>query len=280
MHTVAKLLLLICLGLGSFTQKVLAASEMMNESEDVNAAWNTRLKPFYFKEQPLLEDNAVVALTAPDRAEDASHVPISIKTGLKPTEARFIRQIYLIIDNNPNPLAAKFTLAPKSGIAYLDLFIRVDSYSPVHAIAETSDGQLYMTSHFVKASGGCSAPLGSDKAQALKEMGTMRFKVGKTEQADVAQANLFIKHPNFSGLQRDQLTQLILPPHYIRAIEVKLDDELILSAETDISLSENPVLGFYFKPANAALLTATVTDTKGNIFTQQQKLTGATAGSS
>lgn len=267
---------LVAIGLLAYSL-LTVAQEALTQSNDYDADWNTRLKAFYFHDQTLLTDEQVVSISAPDRAEDPSHVPITIRTGLTPNDKRFIRQLYVIIDHNPNPLAAKFTLTPKNGIANLDLFIRVDNYSPVRVVAATSDNQWYMASHYVKASGGCSAPLGSDKEQALKDMGSMRFKLTKPEQSDLTQVNLFIKHPNFTGLQRDQLTQLILPPHYIREVEVKLDDELILSAETDISISENPVLGFYVQPAKATVLTATVTDTKGNTFTQQQQLSESTS---
>mgnify|MGYP002150436774 CR=1 FL=1 len=49
--------------------------------------------------------------------------------------------------------------------AEIETRVRVDAYSHVRAIAEASDGQLYAVTRFVKASGGCSAPAGSD-AQA------------------------------------------------------------------------------------------------------------------
>ena len=245
------------------------------EPPDLNQTWNSRLKNFYFQERPIQENTSVVSLTAPDRAEDPARVPVSITTRPKDLDISKLKSLYLIIDNNPSPLAGKFNLSPNSHIAQLDLFIRVNEYSPVRVIAETSDGQLYMQSHFVKASGGCSAPAATDMQKAAKELGQMRFKINnltKKSTNDWAQASLAIKHPNLTGLQRDQLTQLFVPAHYIKAIEVKLGDDIILSAETDISISENPVLSFDFKPHTQQQLTATITDTEGKVFVHQQMI--------
>ena len=41
--------------------------------------------------------------------------------------------------------------------------VRVNSYTNVHAVAELSDGKLYVVKTYVKASGGCSAPAVKDR---------------------------------------------------------------------------------------------------------------------
>ena len=53
--------------------------------------------------------------------------------------------------------------------------MRIAEYTNVRAIAETSDGQLYMASRFVKASGGCSAPALKDHEQAMARLGQMKI---------------------------------------------------------------------------------------------------------
>ena len=40
--------------------------------------------------------------------------------------------------------------------------VRVDQYTNVHAVAETADGKLFVSTVFVKAAGGCSAPTGNN----------------------------------------------------------------------------------------------------------------------
>ena len=66
--------------------------------------------------------------------------------------------ITLVIDQNPAPMAAKFELGPDANVTEISTRVRVNSYTDVHAVAELSDGQLYMVKTYVKASGGCSAP--------------------------------------------------------------------------------------------------------------------------
>ena len=270
--------------LGIMTLCYVTLSFAASDTEDPNQAWTSRLKSFYFQERTLQEDPNIVRLIAPSRAEDPARVPVSIVTSNKMPNAPTLKTLYLIIDKNPSPLAGKFNLTPNSHIAQLDLFIRVNEYSPVRVIAETTEGQLYMQSQLVKASGGCSAPAATDMDKAAKEMGQMRFKLkslagnNSDSPADWTQASLAIKHPNLTGLQRDQISQLFVPAHYIKTIEIKLDNKPILSAETDISISENPVLNFDFRTNKKQNLTATITDTKGDVFTHQQTIGGATDG--
>src|SRR3954470_17813405 len=72
----------------------------------------------------------------------------------------------LVIDENPAPLAATFTFGEDRRSFDLSTRMRVNSYSFVRAIAETSDGKLHMVKAYVKAAGGCSAPAGKDMTEA------------------------------------------------------------------------------------------------------------------
>ena len=65
----------------------------------------------------------------------------------------------LVVDANPAPVAAVFNMSPENGVATISTRLRINAYSHVRAIAETSDGELFMATRFVKASGGCSAPV-------------------------------------------------------------------------------------------------------------------------
>ena len=49
--------------------------------------------------------------------------------------------------------------------------VRVNNYTDVHAVAELSDGKLYMTKTYVKASGGCSAPATKSRRRSQKPTG-------------------------------------------------------------------------------------------------------------
>ena len=54
--------------------------------------------------------------------------------------------------------------------------MRVNQYTYVRAVAVLNNGETHMVANFVKAQGGCSAPLGSDFKAALAQMGTIKFR--------------------------------------------------------------------------------------------------------
>src|SRR5690606_2919187 len=109
----------------------------------------------------------------------------------------YIRTITLLIDKNPDPLGGVFHFTPQSGRADLGLRVRVNEYSAIRAIAETNDGTLHMAQRFVKASGGCSAPVGTDLDTARARLGQMRFRTLEAGGADEPQlVQLMISHPN------------------------------------------------------------------------------------
>ena len=250
------------------------AAQATTVEEDM--AWTGGLKNAYFADREIVSDDLVI-LEAPQRAENAAIVPVSIKAGIPQTEERYIRTIWLFVDKNPGPLVGKFHFTPASGRADLGLRLRVDAYSPVRAIAETNDGQLHMSRRFVKASGGCSAPASSDLEAAREQLGRMKFLVrderaeenaSKIEGGPATLAQLMIRHPNTSGLQKDQVTHLYAPAEFVKQVTVSFEGEEIFQAETSFAVSENPSFRFYFAPRQDGVVTAEVTDTEGRQFTE------------
>jgi len=209
-----------------------------------------KVKASLFENRPIAAAPAdMLVLEAPARAIDAAVVPIAIRSRWPQTAALHVRKLYLIIDANPSPVSAIFGFTPDSGRADIETRVRVDDYSHVRAIAETSDGKLYMTTRFVKASGGCSAPAGSDAAAALAAMGKMAFRVdGDVRGTQPVLAQLTISHPNHSGLAMDQYTRQFTPAHYVRKIDVSRGGKPVFSADVDFSMSENPSFRFHFLP--------------------------------
>jgi sulfur-oxidizing protein SoxY len=194
----------------------------------------------------------VIVLDAPARAEDAAIVPVAIRAAFPQGKERSISRLWLIIDNNPSPVAAMFNLTLASGKADIETRVRIDEYTHVRAIAETGDGQLWMSTRWVKASGGCSAPPGKDPVAARATLGQMRLRAdagGGASQPALAQ--LMISHPNDSGMVMDQATRQFTPPHFVRRVEVSYGGEPVLSADLDFSISENPNLRFWFMPREA-----------------------------
>jgi len=216
-----------------------------------------------FGDRLIAEDaQGVLALRAPARAQDASTVPVSISALTAQTPDRYVHRLYLIIDANPSPVAAIFTLTPDSGRADIETRVRVEDYTWVRAVAEMSDGQLFMAKRYVKAAGGCSAPYGT-----APDFDAFRPRLKVKLDASVAPgeptlAQLMIQHPNSSGLARDQMTQLYIPAYFVRSIEVTYAGKPVMSAQVDFSISENPNVRFYFVPREAGELKVVAVDTK------------------
>jgi sulfur-oxidizing protein SoxY len=216
------------------------------------------------------DGSAVLAIDAPYRAEDAALVPVGIRNLLPPADARRIRTITLVIDENPSPLAAVFT-SGDAGIQTLSTRVRVDSYTNVHAAAELSDGSLYAAQRFVKAAGGCSAPAAKLTADSIP-LGTMRFRQLPAEASgdpSLREAQLLIRHPNYSGMQMDQVTRLYVPAHFVKSVHIWQGEELLLAVEGGISISENPEFRFDYRPNGATSFHAEMEDSEGTTFRQE-----------
>lgn len=216
-----------------------------------------------FGDRPIADDGSeVVTLRAPNRAQDAATVPIAISTRIDQTPERYVRKVYLLIDQNPSPVGAIFTFTPDSGRADIETRVRVEEYTWMRAVAELNDGRLFMSKRYVKAAGGCSAPYGT--APDFDAF-TPRIKLrldASVAGGQPALAQLMVQHPNSSGLARDQMTQLYIPAYYVRTIDVTYGGKPIMSAEVDFSISENPNFRFYFVARDSGVLKAIVVDTK------------------
>lgn len=204
-------------------------------------------------------DATVLDLEAPMRADNPALVPIRIT---QPPGAPRIDKLALVIDANPAPVAGEFTFGPATGPLDFEVRVRVNAYSDVRAIATLDDGRQVMAGRFVKASGGCAAPAGSG-ADARKDIGAMRWK--SEPQGDRAIGTLMIRHPNFSGLQRDQVTLLDIPAEFVQTVELKQGDELLMTMQGGISISENPVFRLGYAP-NGQPVTAHAEDTEGRAW--------------
>ena len=139
----------------------------------------------------------------------------------------------------------------------------------MHAVAETEDGRLFAAESYVKASGGCSAPSSKDAKLAATRMGQMRLKLeGEAPLAEgqTATAQLLVSHPNNNGMQVDQLSHNFIPARYIQEMRIQYNDLLVMTVETDISLSEDPAITFGFRPDGPGTLRVKVQDSTGGVF--------------
>ncbi len=237
---------------------VILKAETQDEIE-----WNNTLKNQYFSGKSIEESDTVIELDAPLRAEDPALVPLKINSKVNQTSGSYIKKILVLVDKNPFPYVGEFEFSPHSGKADLAMRIRINTYSYVRAIAEMNDGKLYMSKKYVKASGGCSAPVGADLDAALQRLGKMKFRLDdgiKTKEPTLVQ--LLISHPNLSGMQMDQVTRFVRKSHFVKQMKVSFNDEPILTAKTDIAISSDPNFRFYFIPETPGTLKAEITDTQ------------------
>lgn len=234
------------------------------------ARWD-ELRTAIFGDRALQDGSALVSIEAPDRAEDAALVPVTI--ALDPKIASSVRQLYFVIDDNPSPLAGLFRFGPLADPSTITTRVRVDDYSYLHAVAETADGTLYGAARFIKAAGGCSAPAGKDQALAMQRLGRMKLSYrGEATLDRPVTAQLLISHPNNSGLQMDQVTRNYVPADFIQSIRLRYNGEEVLTVEADISLSEDPSLEFRFVPHTPGALDAQVVDSNQRHFNQSWPL--------
>lgn len=271
---------LIKLWLFALLMLPLLASAAKDETQ-----WNNVLKNQYFSGKNIKESNDMIEIDAPYRAEDPALVPVKIISKIKQTKDNYIKKIIVFVDKNPFPFVGEFEFTPETGKADLAMRVRVNTYSYIRAIAEMNNGQLYMTKKFVKASGGCSAPIGADLDAAMKRLGKVKFKLNKNiKVGEPLQSQLLISHPNITGMQMDQVTRFVKKSHFIDQLKITFDEKLVLKAKIDIAISADPNFRFYFIPNKEGVLKAEFSDiscesptnrsvcTKGKRFTSSYQV--------
>lgn len=247
----------------------LAAPPVLADDGAAYDPW-TGLVQDIFNNRPMNDGSNVIGIEMPYRAEDAAIVPVTLRSKLSPGDSRRIRSITLVIDRNPAPMAAKFQLGTDANVSEISTRVRVNNYTDVHAVAELNDGQLYVSKTYVKASGGCSAPAVKNAEEANNRLGQMRFRQFHRQDeppaSRIREVQIMVGHPNNSGMQMDQLTQLYIPAFFINDLRLWQDNSLVLAVEGGISVSEDPNLRFTYVSNGAKHFRAEAKDTQGHIF--------------
>jgi sulfur-oxidizing protein SoxY len=246
-------------------QAARAQAASAGQDQPSEETWNS-IRGDIFKGRPVLDGAGLVALDAPRRAEDSAIVPIGMRVNFAGDEKRTLKSLTLVIDENPAPVAATFTIGPRAGVTSISTRVRVNSYSYVRVIAELSDGQLYGVKTFVKASGGCSAPAASNSDATKSMLGQMKFRSFRPEADALPEAQVMLRHPQNSGLQMDQLTRLYVPPFFIDNLKIWQGDELVMAMDGGIAISEDPNIRFNYRPNGAADFRAEGIDTSKHLF--------------
>lgn len=231
------------------------------------------IRPSVFGTSQINDGRGVITIAAEGRPADMRVVPIAVSAGF--TDGRTVKKVTVLIDENPTPVVAVFSMGQEREQVALTANFRVDRQSDIRAVVEASDGKLYMASQLIKFAGGqssCSAPPSGDPQEILASMGQMKLepvKAGNTAASSILQtAKLNIRHPNHTGMVMDQQTLIYTPMKMVSEIVVKSGDVTLFKAEGSIALSQDPMIAFDYKRTAAQDVSVTFTDTDGASWTK------------
>jgi sulfur-oxidizing protein SoxY len=240
-----------------------------DDSQPSGSAWELLRAKYYGDKSMGLVDENFMRLEAPGNTPDAASTPLTLR--FSDDAERHVKRVRVFVDNNPSPLVATLDFF-QTPITEIDMHVRIDRFTSVRAVAETSDGVLEMRSAWVKASGGCSVPP-TDSSQG-GALGQIKLRPA----ADDKSILVSIRHPNSSGFQIDPRTGDAIPAHYISSILIKAGGSPLLEAQTGISVSENPTLRVASDQALALPLTIDAVDSVSHAhFTGSSQPTNSSA---
>ncbi len=237
-------------------------------------AFSSGLAHDFFQERKIVESADFVTLDAPAKAEDAALVPVTMAIRTPQGDSRRVVRMSLIIDNNPIPLAGVFTVGEKADLVQIATRVRVNSDTYLHLVAELSDGSLVASKRYVRAAGGCSAPATKAVDGANSRLGQLKFRMLPDIVHGRPEAVVMIRHPNFTGMQRDESTQDYTPARYVDHFAVYQGDNLVFAVDGGISISEDPNFRFAFRVDENHAIRVEAGDIAGGRFSSAWDIIG------
>lgn len=239
-----------------------------------------------FAGRELQQAGSELAIAAPYRTMSDSRTVLG--ASVRAPAGTAVTSLTLVIDDNPMPVSAVIRFAEPQADASFEATMRFNGPTPVHAVAELTDGSTIVAETFVKTSGegACAAPPGTDPAVAMATLGDMELGFAALSAAPGAtpaerlgvlgrrSVDVDISHPSLSGLQRDQISLLFIPMRYVAEVAMTVDGAPYATVTGSISFSENPRLRLSL-PAGAAEVAVTMTDTDGTVTTAKALVSGS-----
>lgn len=226
----------------------------------------------------------VISIDVPYRTTNDARTDVTVR--MAAPEGHTFKGMKLILDENPMPVSAQLAFAGPLADFEFAATMRVNGPTPVHAVAELDNGQLFVAESFIKTSGqgACAAPPGTDPVEALKTLGQMELVVRplndtaslvrhlrKGSSNDLA-LDVEISHPSHSGMQRDQVSLLYIPARYVETLQIDLNGSPFVTMTGSISLSENPQVTLSV-PSGTRRVRAKLTDSDGTVSEAERDLT-------
>ena len=155
--------------------------------------------------------------------------------------------------------------------------VRVNNYTNVHAVLKVERWQALCDQDLCEGVRQLLRPgHPKDADEAKNKLGQIRYRQfarpGRGPVSGAREAQIVIGHPNNSGLQMDQVTQLYIPAFFVNELRLWQDDRPVLSMEGGISISEDPNIRFTYVSNGAKVFRAEAKDTAGHIFQHEWKL--------
>jgi len=210
-------------------------------------SWKEWLKEDLYGSKKIVQTKDII-IESPYRAIDSGNVPIVITT-----KSKDLIKFTLIIDENPTPCCATFEFVGL--LPYIETNIRVNAYTHLTVVAEDIDGNLYVNRKFIKAAGGCSATPIVDNDVPKDRVDIIDDKLHFDKK------KIQFNHPNYSGLQFNQLTRTEIPADYIDSVVIETSKG-IFSYEGTIGISQN----HYFTLYSGDIKKIIYTDNLGNNY--------------
>ncbi|EFO30274.1 putative signal peptide protein [Roseibium sp. TrichSKD4] len=254
----------------------------VDPAQALEPSWPDLKASLYDNRFVALSDD-VVKLEFPYRSSNDARTDINVR--LDAPDSSLISRFSLILDENPMPVSAVIDFAEPIDQFNFTATMRINGQTPIHAVAELDNGQLFMAEGYIKTSGlgACSAPPGTDPVEALKTLGQMALHIGRVKdssslmstargetQSDL-ELDVDIKHPSHSGMQMDQISLLYIPARYVETLEINLNGAPFATMTGSISLSENPSVSMSV-PSSTRRIKARLTDTDGTVTEAEQSL--------
>ncbi len=253
---------------------LLVSAHSVSALAQANEALWPVLKESFFAGKTI-EKADFIKLEGPARAESGAQVPITLTVDKSLDAADAIKKVYIIVDANPIPLAAIYHFTPLNGKAQISTRIRMETDSYIHAIGETADGKLYMTALPIRAAGGCGGPVDGDETAIRAASGKIKVSVEQPVKFGEANpATLMIKHPMFTGLQRDLVSGGYRPAFYMQKLDLSYNGQPIMHVDFGVGTSEDPYLRFFYRPEAPGSIDVKAVDSEGKEFTQHLEVAG------
>lgn len=233
------------------------------------------LKEAFFSGRAIESNTEFIKLAAPSRAESGAQVPFSFSIDHPMKSDNYIKSVYVLVGVNPVPLVGIFRFNPASGKAAIATRIRLETDSYVHVVAETGDGKLYMNAIPIRAAGGCGGTVEGDEKEIHASAGRMKLSADDpARMGEINQGKLLIKHPMYTGLQRDLVSQGFRPAFFANKAVIKYRGQIVLDADLAIGMSEDPNIQFNFVADGAGTLEVQIQDNEGGIFAKSLEIKG------